>query len=59
MVKIGLDEEKVITPIKKMINKVKMHYYTIEELNEINLLIAKLTLIAEKVKDQEDKSRSI
>lgn len=55
MIKIGIDEEKVIEPMKKMINKMRLHYYTIDELNEINLLIAKLMLIAEKVKDQDQK----
>lgn len=52
--KIGIDEEKVIVPVKKLINKIEMHYYTIDELNEINLLIAKLTLLSEKVKRPTD-----
>lgn len=54
MMKIGINDDKVIAPIKKLINKIELHYYTIDELNEINLLIAKLIKFSEKVKDQND-----
>lgn len=54
---VRINDDKVIEPIKKLINKIEMHYYTIDELNEINLLIAKLTLLSEKVKDQSDNDK--
>lgn len=49
---ISIDREKIVPPMEKMINKIHQKYYTLDELNEISLLIAKLVKFSEKKKDQ-------
>lgn len=52
---IKIDREKIMTPMEKLINKWNSNYYTITEMNEMSLLIAKLIKYSEKKERSTDK----
>ena len=56
---IKVDREKIIPPLEKLINKMNMNYYTINELNEMNLLIMKLIKFSEKKNDDQHDARHV
>lgn len=49
---ISIDRDKIVPPVEKLINKIHMKYYTLDELNKISSLINELVKLSEKKIDK-------